>query len=93
MTEQERKDILEYKATLALYKRTCQEEYRSAHPNCMTCELCKDREYSFRKCAVTEKEVGCFNWTRIIRAKLCKYYTPHIDQQEEEKYMWTYARG
>lgn len=79
MTEQERKDILDYKATLALYLQTCQEEYRSAHPNCATCALCKDQQYYWAECKVTGGKVGSSNLTRIIRAKLCKYYTPHID--------------
>lgn len=81
MIEQERKDILEYKKTLALYERTCQEEYRSAHPNCRTCALCKDRQYKYlAECKITMKEVGNLNWIRAIRASLCKYYTPYIDE-------------
>lgn len=89
MTEQERKDILEYKETLALYKRTCQEEYRSAHPNCMTCELCKDREEWWRTCKVTGVDIGSLFgnsfWMSSIKAKRCKYYTPHIDEIETRK--------
>ena len=87
-------DKEEYKKTLALYLQTCQEEYRSTHKNCITCELCKDREYTWPTCKVTGKEIGDFNWIRAIRAAMCKYYTPHIDEtKQEEKYMWTYARG
>lgn len=92
MTEQERKDILEYKKTLALYKQSCQEEYRSTHKNCITCELCDDRERLYPKCEVTGKCVGDFDWTRMIRAAMCKYYTPHIDETKQEEKYWIYER-
>lgn len=79
MTEQERKDILDYKATLALYLQTCQEEYRSTHKNCTTCALCKDQQYFWAECKVTGKKVGGYNLIRVIRANMCDYYTPYIN--------------
>jgi hypothetical protein len=73
-------DKEEYKKTLDLYLQTCQEEYRSAHPNCITCALCKDRQYKcFAECKVTGKRVGDYNLIRVIRANMCDYYTPYIN--------------